>query len=158
MTELRRVEWVRLVVVTTRSVLVGAVCGLVGGGLLFFVFGFVGYTGAPLSWRLRNGWRALIDPGLGKGLVVGAGIAIGLIALTALWTLWFRRFDSRRARPWLGVLSGIIVVLSNLEWLRSSAGWDWAGIATVTGISLMVAGIVWLVSPWVLRDWWVVPG
>lgn len=136
-----------------RSVVVGATTGLIGGGLLFFLFGFIGFVGAPITSKIANGWRAMLDPGLEKGLAVGAGIAIGLIAVLAIWTALVRRFDSRSSRPWLASLAGMIVVLFNLESLRSSAGWDWAGIATVLGIALLVAITVWLISPWVLRDW-----
>lgn len=149
----REFKWFRLFKVAARSVLVGAGCGLIGGGLLFFVFGFIGFSGAPIRLRLRNGWQALLDPGLGKGVVVGAGIAIGLVFVVALWSVLARRFDYRRARLWLAGLAGTIVVVFNQEWLRSPAGWDWAGIATVVGMALLVVAMVWLVSPWVLRDW-----
>lgn len=136
-----------------RSVVVGATSGVIGGGLLFFLFGFIGFVGAPITSKIANGWRAMLDPGLEKGLAVGAGIAIGLIVVLGIWTALVHRFDPRTSRPWLGSVAGAIVVLFNLESLRSSAGWDWAGIATVIGIASLVAATVWLISPWVLRDW-----
>lgn len=145
--------WLRIGRVILRSVVVGATSGVIGGGLLFFLFGFIGFVGAPLTWKIANGWRALLDPGLEKGLAVGAGIAIGLLAVLGIWTALVRRFDPHSSRPWLASLAGAVVVLSNLESLHSSAGFDWAGIATVVGIALLVAGTVWLISPWVLRDW-----
>lgn len=150
--------WLRIGRVILRSVVVGATSGVIGGGFLFFLFGFIGFTGAPVTSRIANGWRALLDPGLEQGLAVGAGIAIGLIALIGIWTVLVRRFDPHSARPWLASLAGTIVVLFNLESLRTSAGWDWAGIATVFGIALLVAVTVWLISPWVLRDWPVAMG
>lgn len=143
----------RIALVLLRSLLVGAVSGVIGGALIFFFFGFIGLAGAPFGSKLANGWQALVDPGLGKGLVVGAGIAVGLIAAIEIWTLWARRFDPTSARPPLAALAGAIVVLFNLESIRSSAGWDWAGIATVGGIALLVGAVVWLVTPWVFRDW-----
>lgn len=139
--------------VILRSIVVGAASGVIGGGLLFFLFGFIGFAGAPITWKIANGWRALLDPGLEKGLAVGAGIAIGLLAVIGIWTALARRFDPHSSRPWLATLAGAIVVVFNLESLRSSVGWDWAGIATVFGIALMVAATVWLISSWVLRDW-----
>lgn len=139
--------------VVARSLLVGAIAGVVGGGLLFFIFGFIGFAGAPLSTKLANGWRALLDPGLGKGLVVGAGIAVGLIVVIGVWTALAPGFDPRRARPWLASLAGAVVIVFNLDSLRNARGWDLAGVATVIGISLLAAGIVWFVAPWVLRDW-----
>lgn len=146
-------SWLRVGRVILRSVVVGATSGVIGGGLLFFLFGFIGFAGAPITWKIANGWRALLDPGLEKGLAVGAGIAIGLIAVIGIWTALARRFDPHSSRPWLATLAGAIVVVFNLASLRSSAGWDWAGIATVFGIALLVAVTVWLISPWVLRDW-----
>lgn len=146
-------SWRQLGNLASRSLFVGALSGLVGGGLLFFVFGFIGFAGAPFSSRVANGWSALLDPGLGKGLAVGAGIAFGLIALMAVYIVLARRFDPGPARPWLATLAGVLVVLFNLEWLRTSAGWDWAGIVTVAAIALLVWTVVWLVAPWVLRDW-----
>ena len=146
-------SWRRLGAVAARSLLIGAVSGVVGGGLLFFVFGFIGFAGAPISSRAANGWRALLDPGLVKGLGVGAGVALGLIALIVIWTGLARSFEPGSARPWLAALAGVIVPLFNLEWLRSSSGWDWAGIVTVLGIALLVGVVVWMVAPWVLRDW-----
>lgn len=143
----------RLGLVVARTLLVGALAGVVGGGFLFFVFGFIGFAGAPLPTRVANGWSALLDPGLGKGLVVGAAISVALIVLIGLWTGVARRFDPVTARPWLALVSGAIVVLFNREALRNTAGWDIAGIATTAGISILVAVIVWLVAPWVLRDW-----
>lgn len=152
-----QLSWSRLWRVTARSVGVGAVGGLVGGGLTFFFFGFIGFTGAPFTWRIENGWRALLDPGLEKGLAVGAAIAIVLIVIVVIWTLLARGFNPGVARPWLSGLSAAVVVLYNLEALRTPRGWDWAGIATVLGMGLVVGGIVWAVSPWVLRDWRVAP-
>lgn len=145
--------WRRAGRVILRAIVVGATSGVIGGGLLFFLFGFIGFAGAPLTSKIANGWRALLDPGLEKGLAVGAGIAVGLIAVIGIWTALARRFDPRNSRPWLATLAGAIVFVFNLESLRSSAGWDWAGIATVFGIALLVAVTVWLISPWVLRDW-----
>lgn len=149
----QRVTLRRLGLVLLRSLVVGAFAGVVGGGLIFFVFGFIGFAGAPISTKIANGWNALLDPGLGRGLAVGAAIAVGLIAVTAIWTLLARRFDPHGARPWLSFLAGAMVVLYNLESFRSSAGWDLAGIATVAGIALLVGGIVWFVSLWELKDW-----
>lgn len=137
----------------TRSLVVGVIGGLVGGGLLYFVFGFIGFVGAPLTTKIANGWRALLDPGLGKGLSVGASIALGLSGLTWAWASLSRRFDQRPARPWLASVGGLMVILANLEWLRSPSGWDLAGIATVFGMAAMATVIVWLAIPWVLRDW-----
>lgn len=153
MTDREDLTWLRIGRVILRSVVVGATSGVIGGGLLFFLFGFIGFAGAPVTSRIANGWRALLDPGLEKGLAVGAGIAIGLMVVLGIWTALVRRFDPRTSRPWLGSLAGAMVVLFNLESLRSSAGWDWAGIATVIGIALLVAVTVWFISPWVLRDW-----
>lgn len=145
--------WLRITRVILRSVVAGAGSGVIGGGLIFFLFGFIGFAGAPISSKIANAWRALLDPGLEKGLAVGAGIAIGLIAVIGIWTALTRRFNPHSSRPWLASLAGAIVVPFNLESLRSSAGWDWAGIATVLGIALLVAATVWFMSPWVLRDW-----
>lgn len=145
-------SWRHLASIVGRSLLVGAVGGALGGGLLFFVFGFIGFSGAPLSTRLANGWRALVDHGLIKGLAVGASIAVGLVAMIVIWGLFARRVDPRRARSWLALLAALMVVVFNLEWIRSSSDWDWAGIATVSGMSLLVAVIVWLAAPWVLSE------
>jgi len=149
----RRGRLAHVVVVIARTLLVGAVAGVMGGGVLFFVFGFIGFAGAPVETKISNGWRALLDPGLGKGLVVGAAIAVALLFVIGVWSAAAKRFDPVVARPWLAVLAGAMVVLFNGEALRNTAGWDVAGIATVAGISTMVAVIVWLVSPWVLREW-----
>lgn len=146
-------SWPHMASVVGRSLLVGAVGGALGGGLLFFVFGVIGFTGAPLSSRLANGWRALLDLGLTKGLVVGAAIAVGLVGLIAVWGLFAGRVHPRPARPWLALLAALLVIVFNLEWIRSTSGWDWAGIATVLGMSFLVSLIVWLVAPWVLSDW-----
>lgn len=143
----------RIGLVMLRSLFVGAVSGLIGGALIFFLFGFIGFAGAPLSSKIANGWQALLDPGLGKGLVVGAGIAVGLIGVIGVWTLLSRGFDPTSARAWLAMLAAAIVVLFNRESIRNSAGWDGAGIATVAGISILVGIVVWIVAPWVLRDW-----
>lgn len=145
--------WVRLGLVMLRSLMVGAASGLVGGGLIFFLFGFIGFAGAPITSKIENGWQALLDPGVSKGLAVGAGIAVGLMAVIGIWTALARRFDPFSARPWLASIAGAIVVLYNLDSIRSSVGWDWAGIATVFGISLLVGVIVWFISAWVLHDW-----
>jgi hypothetical protein len=44
----------------------------------------------------------------------------------------------------------MIVVMSNLSSLRQFRGWDVVGILTVSGMAILVAGVVWLVAPWVL--------
>jgi hypothetical protein len=44
----------------------------------------------------------------------------------------------------------MIVVMSNLSSLRQFRGWDVVGILTVLGMAILVAGVVWLVAPWVL--------
>jgi hypothetical protein len=142
----------RWAVVVGRSLLVGASSGLLGGALIFFLFGFIGFSGASIPSRIENGWEAVIDIGLRKGLISGVGIAIGLVATILLWVTVSRRFDPLRARPWLSLLAILVVVLSNLEWLRNAAGWDDVGILTVLGIGLLVGAIVWAVTPWVLRD------
>lgn len=151
--------WLRMGRIMLRSVVVGAASGVIGGALIFFLFGFIGFAGAPITSRIANGWRALLDPGIEKGLAVGAGIAIGLMGVIAIWTVLIRRFDPHSARPWLASLAGAVVVLFNLETFYNSGGsWDAAGIATVVGIAALVATTVWLISPWVLRDWPVVRG
>ncbi|MFP4074653.1 MAG: hypothetical protein ACLFVZ_11515 [Actinomycetota bacterium] len=145
--------WRRLGLVAGRSLVVGLIGGLVGGGLLYFAFGFIGFVGAPITSKIANGWRALLDPGLGKGLSVGAGIAVGFTGLTWAWAGLSRKFEQRSARPWLASIGGLMVIFANLEWLRSSSGWDLAGIATVFAMAAMTTVIVWLAAPWVLRDW-----
>lgn len=135
-----------------RSLVVGAGTGIVGGALIFFVFGFIGFVGASFTRRLENGWDAAIEPGLSKGLAAGVAIALGLSVTILLVSLLGRRLDPPTARPWLSALAGILVVVYNLESLRNALGWDAAGVATVLAISLLAGGIVWLVTPWVLRD------
>lgn len=137
--------------VLARSLVVGAASGLLGGALIFFSFGFIGFAGASLSTRVRNGWDAVLDTGLSKGLFVGLGLAVALALTTLLWG-FVGRVDPGKIRPWLTVVAGLIVVVYNLESLRNSRGWDVAGIATVLGMALLVAVIVWVVAPWVLRD------
>lgn len=144
--------WKRWSVVALRSLAVGAGTGIVGGALIFFVFGFIGYAGASFSRRLANGWDAAIEPGLSKGLAAGVAIALGLCLTILLVFLIGHRLDAPTARPWLAVLAGVLVVVDNAESLRNALGWDAAGLATVVAISLLVGGTVWLVTPWVLRD------
>jgi hypothetical protein len=137
-------------VLIPRSILVGAVAGVTGGWLLYFLFGFVGFSGASVAARLENGWDAAIDIGLRRGLVVGLGIALGLAAASTLWIVSTDRFHPPRARPWLSGFAALIVVMSNLSSLRQFRGWDVVGILTVLGMAILVAGVVWLVAPWVL--------
>lgn len=133
-----------------RSLLVGAASGLFGGALIFFVFGFIGFSGASFVTKLENGWNAALDPGLRKGLAAGLGLALVLAAAVLLWTV-VAHFNPPRARPWLSAVAAAMVVLYNLESLRNIRGWDGAGIATVLGIALLVGVIVWIASPWALR-------
>lgn len=135
-----------------RSLLVGAMTGLLGGALVFFWFGFIGFSGASFSIRVENGWDAVLDTGLAKGLVAGLGLAAGLSLGIVVWAVLGRRVDSRQARPWLSLLAAGIVVLSNLESLRSARGWDVAGLFTVLAIAMLVGAVVWIVLPWVLRE------
>jgi hypothetical protein len=134
-----------------RSLLVGGMCGIIGGALIFFLFGFIGFSGASLPTRIGNGWRAAVDPGLRKGLAVGVAIAAGLEATILLWTQFGGRRAPSRMRPWLSLLAAMSVVGANLQSFRTTFGWDPAGIATVVGIALLVGGIVWAVAPWVLE-------
>jgi len=134
-----------------RSVVVGATTGVLGGALIFFVFGFIGFAGASIPVRLENGWEAAMDPGLAKGLVAGLGIAVGLAAMIVVLMLIGPGLAQTRVRPGLSLLAAVIVVAYNVESLHNSVGWDAAGLATVLGISLLVGVIVWLVSPWVLQ-------
>lgn len=140
--------------VLVRSLLVGAVTGLLGGALIFFSFGFIGFSGASFATRVRNGWDAVVDVGLSKGLLFGVGIALGLAITTVIWG-FITAVEPLQARPWLAMMAGLIVIGFNLESLRNARGWDVAGLATVFGMALVVGAIVWVVSPWVLRD---VPG
>lgn len=135
-----------------RSLVVGAGTGVIGGALIFFVFGFIGFAGASFSTRLANGWDAALQPGLGRGLAAGVGIALGLCLAIILLNLIGHRLAPSTARPWLALLAAALVVVYNLESLRNWRGWDFAGLATVLGIALLVGGMVWLVTPWVLRD------
>lgn len=146
----RESPWSQWVVVLGRSLLVGAASGVLGGALIYFFFGFIGFSGASFSTRVGNGWEAAIDPGLRKGLAAGLAIAVGLAATLVLWSVVGGRHDQSRTRGWLSVLAIISVVGSNLESLRTPFGWDPVGIGTVLGIGLLVAGIVWAVAPWVL--------
>ena len=143
--------WARLGAVLGRSVVVGATTGVLGGALIFFLFGFIGFAGASIPTRLENGWAAAMHPGLAKGLVAGLGIAVGLSAMIVVLTLVGPRVGLGRIRPWLSLVAAAIVVAYNVESLRNSMGWDAAGSATVLGISALVGVIVWLVSPWVLQ-------
>lgn len=138
--------------VIARSLLVGAATGILGGALIFFVFGFIGFSGASFATRVENGWDAAIEPGLRRGLAAGLLIALGLGVTVVLLAVFGRRIDIVRARSWLTALSALLVVVYNAESLRNSLGWDVAGLATVTGISLVVGGIVWVMSPWVLGE------
>lgn len=147
----RENPWSQWVVVLGRSLLVGAASGLLGGALIYFFFGFIGFSGASFSTRVGNGWEAAIDPGLRKGLAAGLAIGVGLAATLVLWSVVGGRHDQSRTRVWLSVLAIISVVGSNLESLRTPFGWDPVGIGTVLGIGLLVAGIVWAVAPWVLE-------
>lgn len=146
--EFERSAWA---VVLARSLVVGAASGLLGGALIFFSFGFIGFAGASVTTRVRNGWDAVVDTGISKGLVVGLGLAFALALTTMLWG-FFSHIDPRTIRPGLSVVAGLIVVAYNLESLRNSRGWDVAGIATVLGMALLVTVIVWVVTPWVLRE------
>lgn len=143
--------WKHWVVVLGRSLIVGAASGLLGGALIFFLFGFIGFSGAPLATRVENGWDAALDPGLRKGLAAGIAIALGLAATLVIWSVVRGRHHPSRTRKWLSVLAVASVVASNLESLRTPFGWDEVGIGTVLGIGLLVAGIVWAVAPWVLQ-------
>lgn len=144
--------WNRWAGIVGRALLIGALTGILGGALIYFLFGFIGFSGASLGIRLENGRDAALDPGLGKGLVAGLGIAVGLAATIVLWLIVVGRIDPKKARPWLAVLAGLIVVLSNLEALRTAVGWDGVGTITVLGIGLLVGSIVWLYAPWVLHE------
>lgn len=144
--------WWHWVVVLGRSLLVGAASGFLGGALIFFFFGFIGFSGASFTTRLANGWEAAIDPGLGKGLAAGLAIAVGLAATLVLWSVVGGPHDHSRTRKWLAVLAVMSVAASNLESFRTPFGWDPVGIGTVLGIGLLVAGIVWVVAPWVLQN------
>lgn len=143
--------WSPWVVVLGRSLIVGAASGLVGGALIFFSFGFIGFSGASFTTRIGNGWDAALDPGLRRGLAVGLAIALGLVATVVIWRLVGGRHHPSRTRGWLSVLAIVSVVVSNLESLHNAFGWDEVGIGTVLGIGLLVAGIVWLSAPWALH-------
>lgn len=144
-------RWIRWVAVLGRSLLVGAATGLLGGALLFFVFGFVGFTGASIPTRIENGYEAALDPGLRKGIIAGVGMAAGLTFTAGTWRILGGPFQPARARPWLSALAAVIVVFSNFESLRDFRGWDDVGIATVFGIAVLVATTVWFVTPWALK-------
>jgi hypothetical protein len=137
-------------VVLVRSVLVGALTGVLGGALIFFFFGFIGFEGASLGTRLENGWRAALSAGLRKGLAAGLAIAIGLGVAYVLWSVVGGVLNPSRTRSWLSLLAAASVVFSNLESMRTSFGWDAVGIATVLGMALLVSLIVWAVTPWAL--------
>ena len=143
--------WPNLLAVLVRALVVGAVSGVMGGALIFFTFGFIGFTGAPLTTRLANGWHAVLDTGLGKGLIVGIYLASIMASTLILWRLVRGEVEPLRARPWLSVLAAVVIILSNLESLRNARGWDLAGMATVSGMALLVWGTVWVVAPWTLR-------
>jgi hypothetical protein len=144
-----RKQWL---VVVGRSLTVGAASGILGGALIFFFFGFIGFSGASFATRVGNGWKAAIDPGLTKGLGAGLAIAVGLAATVVVWSVVGGRHHPLRTRAWLSVLAIVSVAGSNLESLRTAFGWDEVGIGTVLGIGLLVAGIVWVVAPWVLQS------
>lgn len=139
-------------VVLGRSLFVGAASGLLGGALIFFLFGFIGFSGASFPTRVENGWEAAIDPGLRKGLAAGLAIAVGLAGTIVLWNVVGGEHHPSRTRKWLSVLAIVSVAGSNLESFRTPFGWDPVGISTVLGIGLLVAGIVWAVAPWVLQS------
>jgi hypothetical protein len=143
-------HWTPWSVVLVRSVLVGALTGVIGGALIFFFFGFIGFEGATLPTRLENGWAAALSPGLRRGLAAGLAIAVGLAVAYFLWSVVGGRLNPSRTRGWLSLLAAASVVASNLESLRTSFGWDAVGTATVLGIALLVSFIVWAVTPWVL--------
>lgn len=147
----RNNAWQMWGLVVLRSLLIGGLSGLFGGALIFFLFGFIGFAGATLPIRLANGLAAAIDPGVGKGLIVGLAIAGGLAATVLLWTFVGGRLHPYRTRAWLSTLAILSVVASNLESLRTPFGWDGVGIATVFGMGLLAASIVWAVAPWVLK-------
>lgn len=136
--------------VLMRSVLIGALTGVLGGALIFFFFGFIGFEGAALTTRLGNGWRAALNPGLRKGLATGLAIAVGLAVAYFLWSIIGGRLDPSHTRSWLSLLGAASVVGSNLESLRTTFGWDVVGIVTVLGMALLVGVIVWAVTPWAL--------
>jgi hypothetical protein len=140
-----------LMEVLGRSLVVGASSGILGGALIFFVFGFIGFAGAPFTTRVGNGWRAALDPGLRKGLGAGLAIALALAATVVIWSVMGRHHHPSRTRKWLSALAIVSVVISNLESLRNSFGWDEVGIGTVLGIGFLVAGTVWVSAPWVLK-------
>jgi hypothetical protein len=148
----REHPWRQWVVVLGRSILVGAASGLLGGALIFFFFGFIGFSGASLPTRIENGWEAAIDPGLRKGIAAGLAIAMGLAGTLVLWSVVGGQHHPSRTRKWLSVLAIISVVASNLDSLRTPFGWDPVGLGTVLGIGLLVAGVVWAVAPWVLQS------
>lgn len=144
--------WKQWAVVLGRSLTVGAASGILGGALIFFFFGFIGFSGASFSTRIENGLRAAVDPGLGKGVAAGLAIAVGLAATVVAWSVMGGRHHPTRTRVWLSVLALVSVAGSNLESFRDFFGWDEVGIGTVVGIGLLVAAIVWAVAPWVLRS------
>jgi hypothetical protein len=143
--------WKHWVVVLGRSLIVGAASGLLGGALIFFLFGFIGFSGASFSTRVGNGWAAALDPGISKGLAAGLALALGLAATLVIWSVAGGRHHPSRTRKWLSVLAVVSVVASNLESVHNAFGWDEVGIGTVLGIGLLVAGIVWVTAPWVLQ-------
>ncbi len=142
--------WTYWIGVVARSLLVGAVAGIIGGALIFFLFGFIGLSGASFSSRLENGWQAATETGLGKGVVSGLALAVGLVLTIAVLAVIGRRVDPPRARPWLALLAGLLVLTYNRDSLRTRSGWDPAGLATVVGIAVLVGLVVWWASPWVL--------
>lgn len=123
---------------------------MVAAGLIFFGFGFIGLEGGELAERFRNGWRAAVSLGAGRGLLYGAGIALGLAAATLLWKVLTDRFHPGRARPWLTAAAAGAVIAANWQVLRNDR-WDETAVATVMAIAAVAAVTVWWVAPWVLR-------
>ena len=141
-------RWLRLL---ARSVLAGGVAGVVAAWLIFFVFGFVGMAGAGLADQVSNGWRAANALAVGRGIKIGVGIGAGLAVTAILWMSAVERFEPRRARPWLTAAGASIMVVGNAEVVQRLRDWDPVGVGTVAFMTLLGAGAVWLVSPWVMR-------
>lgn len=132
-----------------RSLIAGVLSGTGAAWALFFLFGAIGLTGGDLVERVRNGWRAAEFLGTRRGVTVGAEIAVVLTASTLLWYAVRGSLRPATARPWLAIAAGLMVVVGNV--VAGPMGmWDPIGILTVSGMAMLAAAVVWIVSPWVL--------
>lgn len=142
-------RWLRL---AARSIVAGAVAGLLAGGLIYFGFGVLGLDGGDLLERVANGWRAAVAFGPRRGAVLGVAVSIGLIVAFFLWSHTAGSLDPAGARGWLTVAASCGVVAGNVGRMRTMAGWDEVAVGTVAFMAAVTAVAVWWAAPWVLRS------